>query len=92
MKHEASIEGKTVHSSCDYVVHSDEKGLVAECESLEAAKQAWAAEKAKCNEWGVEPHLAIFRWSDGEWKAAIDLYQLQETDLERNPTDIVRFP
>jgi hypothetical protein len=92
MKHKGFIEGKSIESAHRYVVHSDEMGVVAECKSLEAAKDALQSEKAKCHEWKVEPHLAIFRWSGNDWKPAVSLYELEETDVKKNPSQVTRFP
>jgi len=92
MNYKGFIEGKEVESFCQYVVHRDEMGIVAECKDLETAREALEREEAKCKERRVEPHLGIFQWSGKEWKPAISLYELQEADLKKNPTGIVRFP
>ena len=92
MKYKGLIEGKKIESPYPYVVHSDEMGIVAECEDLQSAKQALEKEEAQCKERRVEPHFGIFQWSGKEWKPAISLYELQEAGLKKNPTGIVRFP
>jgi hypothetical protein len=92
MKNQGLIEGKKVQSTHRYVVYSDEMGVVAECDSLEAAKDAVRKEKAKCHEWRVEPHLAVFQWSGHQWKPAISLYELEESDVQKDPSQAVRFP
>jgi hypothetical protein len=92
MEHTNSIKGVAIRSCRDFIVYSDEMGVIGEHNLLAEAKRALEREEAKCREWGVEPHLMIFQWSEGQWRPAISLYELQEDDVRRNPSCVVHYP
>jgi hypothetical protein len=91
MKCEGLIGTRTVQSTEKYIVFSDEKGVVASCRNLKRARNAFEIEQAASKQWGIEPHLSIFHWSGAKWKPAVSLYQLQEAELERNPTQRTQY-
>ena len=92
MEHRGFIGQRPVRAFCEYVVYSDERGVIAECPSFETAWESWEKEQAQRKQWGMEPNLAILHWSGGRWVPAISLYDLQEADLLKNPTRIVHLP
>ena len=92
MKNCASISGVEVRSDCDFIVYGPVMVLTAECVDLREAKRILDQKRHEAMERNVMADLAIFRWSDGHWIPAISLYDLQESDLAKNPSAIIHFP
>jgi hypothetical protein len=92
MRHEGSIGKVEVRSGCDFIVFGPCVGLAAECEALADAKRALREQLAKANERNVISDLSIYRWSEGNWLMAVSPYEIQEWEIERNPSRVIRFP
>jgi hypothetical protein len=74
IKHCGFIQGRRVEASDEYIVHSDALGVVAQCATLDSARDALdLAEKA------------IFEWSAHRWCASMSLYELMEFELRKDP-------
>jgi hypothetical protein len=89
MKHWGFIQGRRIESSREYIVHSDELGVVAECPTLDSAWQALQEQQSKCKERGIEPHLAIFEWSVNCWGVSLSLYELMEQEQGKDPGKLI---
>ena len=85
IKHSGVIQGRRIEASDEYIVHSDELGVVAECATLDSARDALDLAGKKCKERGMEPHLAIFEWSAHRWCVSMSLYELMEFELRKDP-------
>jgi hypothetical protein len=85
IKHCGFIQGRRVEASDEYIVHSDALGVVAQCATLDSARDALDLAEKKYKERGTEPHLAIFEWSAHRWCASMSLYELMEFELRKDP-------
>jgi len=92
MRHHGSIGEVELGSDSDFIVYGPNQGLAAECVDLTTAKKAFRSKLAEANERNVVSDLGIFRWSEGKWIPAVSRYEIQEWDLQRNPSRIIRYP
>ena len=76
----------------EFVVYGQTLGVVAECGNMAEAKRSFQRKLTEAHSFNLEPDLAIYRWQDGSWCPAISLYELQEWDLEKNPSRLIRLP
>jgi hypothetical protein len=89
MKHEASICGRPVGSDSRFIVYGPAAGGRGETSELGEAKRILDEKRRELRQWNAEVDLSIFRWSHGNWVPAISLYELQETDVEKNPSTAI---
>jgi len=87
----ASISGLDVKSDCDFIIYGHTKGLISECVDLQRAQEVLTQKRDEAKAWNAAADLAVFRWSDGHWIPAISLYDLQESDLVKNPSVATDF-
>jgi hypothetical protein len=92
MRHHGSIAGVALESDSELIVYGPCLGLVAECKDLAEAKRALEAKLAELKEYNCPSDLAIFRWSEGSWTAALSAYEMQEWELQKNPSRVIDFP
>jgi hypothetical protein len=88
----ATIAGAEVSAESDFVVYGPATGKIAECSDLAECKSVLREKTAELNECNVQPDLAIYRWADGKWVGAISLYEMQEWELEKNPSRLIHYP
>ena len=92
MRHSGTIGGVQISSDRDFVVYGPGGGLTAECSYLAEAKSALLEKLAESNQCNVLSDLAIYRWSDEKWVPAVTPYEIQEWEIKRNPSRVIRFP
>jgi len=92
MRHLGLIAGVQLESDCDFVVFGHSRGLVAECGDLAEAKRGLLNKLAESKQHNMDCDLAIFRWSRGKWLPAIGPYEMQEWEIQSNPSRLFRFP
>ena len=92
MRHSGSIADVELEAEGEFVVFSRSLGVVAECTDLASAKRALQDKLAELNECNILSDLAVFRWSHGRWVAAVGPYEIQEWEIQRNPSRAIRFP
>lgn len=92
MRHHGSIAGVEIASDSDFIVYSPCQGLVAECADLCDAERTLRGKLDEANECNVFSDISVFRWSSENWAPAVSPYEIQEWELQRNPTRVIRFP
>jgi hypothetical protein len=92
MRHCGSIAGVALEADRDFIVYGHAAGLLAQCRDLDEAKRFLHGKLAEANECNCISDLAIFRWSHEKWVPALSPYEVQEWELEKNPSRIIRFP
>lgn len=92
MLHYGNIAEKEVASESDFILYGPAVGLVGEYETFEEAKHQLRSELAETRANNVPSECSIFKWCGDSWSPAISLYDLQEWELESNPTQLIHYP
>ena len=92
MRHFGTMNGVQLESDQDFIVYAQALGVVAACGSLAEARRALQQKLTEAHSFNLEPDLAIYRWEGGKWRPITCLYELQEAELARNPSQLIQLP
>jgi hypothetical protein len=91
-RHHASIGGAELESDSDFIVYGPCSGLAAECGNLADARCALERKLAEVKQFNAPCDLTVFRWSDGNWTPALSPYEIQEWEIQRDPSRVIVHP